>query len=45
MKKKKEEEDTKLKTLKGLVPYMVTDSGATSSFGRPTDPFIKTGQP
>ena len=34
-----------MKMLKGVVPYMVADSGATSSCGRPNDPFIKTGQP
>ena len=44
-KMKKEEQEIKQKTLKGLVPYMVADSGTTSSCGRPNDPFIKTGQP
>ena len=44
-KKEKELQDIKMKMLKGVVPYMVADSGATSSCGRPNDPFIKTGQP
>ena len=30
--------------LKGQIPYMVADSGATSSCGRTSNPFIKTGQ-
>ena len=46
-KKKKEQEDqeTRQKILKGLIPYMVADSGATSSCGRPSNQFIKTGKP
>ena len=30
--------------LKRLVPYMVADSGANSSYGRPNDHFIKIRQ-
>ena len=41
----KEEKEINKKMLKGLVPYMVANSGATSSCGKPNDPFIKTGKP
>ena len=45
--KKKEKEIiniTKIGILNGTLPYMVADSGTTSSSGQTTDPFIQTGQ-
>ena len=43
-KKQQEFNDTRQKVLSGRIPYMVTDSGATSSYGRTSNPFIGMGQ-
>ena len=43
-KKKEEAKLIKQKVLKGILPYMVADSGATLSCGQTGDPFIKMGK-
>ena len=43
-KKEEKEKEMKQKILRGIIPYMVADSGASSSCGRPSNPFIKTGK-